>query len=215
MLGSPGTVGSSSKVFLVCFPREEPLWPWHAPWLAHRLRNKLPNWFKAHCCKGSRVGGERNIQGLAAQCPGGSVLLGDALSCSDPSFGDVLAPQGAALIPGCTPRSPCPALILLKPLLEPSPHSFLIPLEYSSRFPWPFSTAIELLPAGAVPRSLAPALGGSEQESRGGWPGAAFSAGVTGDAHTNDPRVLFPLCRTKHGRGSQHSTFGAFRTPEC
>lgn len=43
-----------------------------------------------------------NIQGLAAQCPGGSVLLGHALSCSDPSFGDVLDGQGASLTPGCT-----------------------------------------------------------------------------------------------------------------
>lgn len=41
--------------------------------------------------------------------------------------------------------------------LEPS-HSFLISLEHSSCFPWPFSISIELLqlPAGPVPHSLAP-----------------------------------------------------------
>lgn len=76
-------------------------WLWHAPW----LWNKLPNWFKAHCCKGSRGGGEGNIQGLAAPCPDGCVLLSDARQCSDPSFRDVLAPRGAALTPGCTPCS--------------------------------------------------------------------------------------------------------------
>lgn len=65
MQGSPATAGQSgvSPRFSWCvFSCEEPPWQLHALWLADRLRNELPNWFKAHHCKGSR--GERNIQGL-------------------------------------------------------------------------------------------------------------------------------------------------------
>lgn len=87
-----GAVGSFSKVFLVYFPCEEPRWPWHALWLADRLQNELPNWPKAHHCKGSRGGGERSTQGWtepAQELRALMALCSDprgGMGCSDPSW---------------------------------------------------------------------------------------------------------------------------------